>query len=411
MAFILSFGKVEGVQYQEKGFVNLRSRWTVRKGTLGVDCGRVRGSVCGHLGSPGRLVRLRAEAVGSQGTPHRHQSLSEVAPLAGVVISLAVLNRMLFRMQLVPMRDYSFFVAVLTTTAYILVYSIIFKARSDRGIITDEMRAYARKKWTTFMVIGGLEAVVFAVSFYAGGRIPGSLLAILGQGAVLPLAAIASYVIHGQRFSVRQLLGLGLVLGGVWICISPANVLGSAVSASLNRELLRAVTIYCSGLGFLALSLTLKERLFRSKDLDVFVVNTLDSVFQFLFMIPILPLILRFATTEVPRVYFSNGMRALLHSPAMPWLSILYSLVNIAFNVSILTLTKRSGAVTSVLVGICAIFPSSLVFALKLPFLTPVPLRMGFLQGVALLASGLYLYYIPRSNPQLGSGMSASPSK
>lgn len=138
---------------------------SVQDGHPRVQCSRKRGRTgLVRVASRSALAMMAHEksAVGLQadsGRPRR----GIVVGLACLCVALSVLNRVLFRIQLVPMRDFSFFVAVLTSACYVVVYQSVFAIRSKAGIITDEMRDFSRQSWRFFLMLGLMEALVFAL--------------------------------------------------------------------------------------------------------------------------------------------------------------------------------------------------------------------------------------------------------
>ncbi|MED6180616.1 hypothetical protein PIB30_011650, partial [Stylosanthes scabra] len=73
---------------------------------------------------------------------------------AAITVTLAVANRVLYKLALVPMKDYPFFLAQFTTFGYVVVYFSMLYIRYRAGIVSDEMLAIPKLR---FFAIGFLE--------------------------------------------------------------------------------------------------------------------------------------------------------------------------------------------------------------------------------------------------------------
>ncbi|ONK59862.1 uncharacterized protein A4U43_C08F11720 [Asparagus officinalis] len=85
---------------------------------------------------------------------------------SAITVALAVANRVLYKLALVPMRNYPFFLAQVTTFGY------------RAGIVTREMVAVPKSR---FLVIGLLEALGVVAGMSAGAMLPGPAIPILSQ--------------------------------------------------------------------------------------------------------------------------------------------------------------------------------------------------------------------------------------
>lgn len=85
---------------------------------------------------------------------------------SGLTVILAVMNRVLYKLALVPMRNYPFFLAQLTTFGYVAVYFTILYLRYRAGIVTREMLALPKSR---FVAIGALEALGVASGMASAG--------------------------------------------------------------------------------------------------------------------------------------------------------------------------------------------------------------------------------------------------
>ena len=61
-----------------------------------------------------------------------------------IFVISAIVNRILYRIQLVPMRDYTYFISQFSCCCYVLIYGAILARRVHKGIVTPPMLEYAR---------------------------------------------------------------------------------------------------------------------------------------------------------------------------------------------------------------------------------------------------------------------------
>jgi len=96
-----------------------------------------------------------------------------------IFIISAVVNRIIYKMQLVPMRDFTYFLLQFSCCCYVIVYGIILNNRIRSGVVTKPMLAYARDNVRVFAAIGTLEALTFLLALYSAARIPGGLIGVV----------------------------------------------------------------------------------------------------------------------------------------------------------------------------------------------------------------------------------------
>lgn len=110
-----------------------------------------------------------------QGIPKRNL---KVGSTAIATIALSVTNRVLYKMALVPLQDYPFFLAQFLTFGYVIVYSTILFIRYRAGIVTKEMLDLPK---LPFVALGALEALGLATGMAAAANLPGASIPILTQ--------------------------------------------------------------------------------------------------------------------------------------------------------------------------------------------------------------------------------------
>ncbi|KAH6788534.1 CRT transporter 2 [Perilla frutescens var. frutescens] len=95
-----------------------------------------------------------------------------------VTLLIAVANRVLQKLALVPMKDYPFFLAQLNSFAFVGVFFSVLHMRYHGGKTTDEMLGVPK---LPFVVIGLLEFLSSVCGMYAGAMLPGPAIPLLYQ--------------------------------------------------------------------------------------------------------------------------------------------------------------------------------------------------------------------------------------
>ncbi|XP_009414763.1 protein CLT2, chloroplastic [Musa acuminata AAA Group] len=348
-----------------------------------------------------RAIRGEMEPAGSLS--------GKIAVASTVTILLAVLNRVLYKLALVPMKEYPFFLAQVTTFGYVAVYFFILYLRYSAGIVTKEMLALPKSQ---FIAIGFLEALGVASGMSAGAMLPGPAIPILSQ-TFLVWQLILSVLILGRKYSFIQVFGCLLVTAGVVISVASGANNGEFLS---QVELLWPALMVASS-AFQAAASILKEFVFIDgakrlwgKPPDIFVVNSFGSGFQALFVFLLLPFLsnirgIPFA--ELP-AYLRSGAACFLNVGSLtkgcegaPLLPLLFIAMNMAFNISLLNLVKMSSALVSSLAITLAVPLSIYILSLPLPYIPEgASLNVHFVVGAAILVLGLIIYNLPRSANQ-----------
>lgn len=96
--------------------------------------------------SPATNSKVKPDMLDSAGVP--------VLVVGGLVFG--VLNRVLYKVALVPLRDYTYFLSQFNTLAYLAVYFAALGTRRRVGLVTDEMLAIPRAR---LWLVGALDAV------------------------------------------------------------------------------------------------------------------------------------------------------------------------------------------------------------------------------------------------------------
>ncbi|KAH9690271.1 protein CLT2 [Citrus sinensis] len=306
---------------------------------------------------------------------------------SAVTVTLAIANRVLYKLALVPMKQYPFFLAQITTFGYVVIYFSILYTRYLMGIVTDEMISLPKYRFLFIAMLPGPAIPILSQTF---------LVWQLGFSAVL----------LGKKFSVTQIAGCLLVATGVGVAVA---------SGSNSGQMLSRVDFLWPSMMIASSAFQAGASIIKGKSLDIFVVNSFGSGFQALFVLLFLPFLsnlkgIPFA--ELP-LYLKSGAGCLLNLGAntsgkflclvasgcngAPLLPLLYIATNMAFNISMLRLMKISSAVVSSLVVMLSVPIAIYVLSLPLPYLPEgASLSPFFLFGSVILLLGLTLYNLPQ---------------
>ncbi|XP_006651138.1 protein CLT2, chloroplastic-like isoform X1 [Oryza brachyantha] len=330
-----------------------------------------------------------------------------IAAAAAVTVALAVMNRVLYKLALVPMRNYPFFLAQVTTFGYVIVYFSILFIRYHAGIVSKEMLALPKSR---FMLIGLLEALGVASGMAAAAMLPGPSIPVLSQ-SFLVWQLILSVLILGRKYRANQIFGCLLVTIGVILAVTSGANSGPLLS---DVKLLWPAVLMASSACHAGASI-IKEFVFidgakrlEGQRPDIFVVNSFGSGFQALFVFLLLPFLSNLKgipLTELP-AYINRGAACFLNiggnlkdCHGAPLLPLLFIAVNMAFNISVLNLVKMSTALVASLTATLAVPLSIYVLSLPLPYIPGgTNLSTSFLAGASILVVGLLIYNLPQKS-------------
>lgn len=275
--------------------------------------------------------------------------------------------------------------------------------------MTRDMLALPKSR---FAAIGLLEALGVAAGMSAGAMLPGPAIPILSQ-SFLVWQLIFSVFLLRRTYSLRQITGCFLVTSGVIIAVASGANEGHILS---GVKLIWPVLMIASS-ALQAGASILKESVFvdgakrlKGKRPDIFVVNSFGSGFQALFVFLLLPLLTNLRGIKLAELsaYLNGGAECFLNvgeSPidcgGAPFLPLLFILVNMAFNISLLNLVKMSSALVASLTATSAVPISIYILSLPLPYIPQgAKLSASFIIGGVVLLSGLILYNLPQSSKE-----------
>ncbi|XP_006349792.1 protein CLT1, chloroplastic-like [Solanum tuberosum] len=356
-------------------------------------------------GENGKWRRRRRCAVGDQVVEINENRKSsnrraEVAVAATATVVLGVGNRVLYKLALVPLKNYPFFLAQLATFGYVLVYFSILYVRYHTGKVTDEMLSLPK---IPYVAVGLLEALAAASGMAAGAILSGATIPILSQ-SFLVWQLLLSFIFLGRRYSLNQLFGCFLVSVGVIVTVASGSSAGSLMDGGVFWSLLMIVSFLLQ-----AADTVLKEVIFldaakrlKGGNVDLFVVNSFGSAYQAVFICLLLPFLSKLwgvPFTQLPN-YLRDGAACFLNIGTLssgcagaPLLPLLFIIVNMGYNISLLHLLKISSAVLSCLASTVSVPISVFLFTLPLPYLgVASSLPPGFISGAIILVIGMLVY-------------------
>ncbi|XAR62066.1 hypothetical protein NMG60_11016661 [Bertholletia excelsa] len=322
-----------------------------------------------------------------------------------ITVALSVANRVLYKLALVPLKQYPFFLAQLTTFGYVAIYFSILSVRYRMGMVTDQMMAIPK---SPFLIIGILEALGVATGMASGAILPGPAIPILNQTFLVWQLSFSALLL-GRKYSWNKIAGCLLVIAGIVVAVGSGSGTGQMLA---GLGIVWPLLMIASS-AFQAGASIVKESVFvdaanclKGKLLDIFVVNSFGSGFQALFVLLLLPILSNLKGipfSQLP-LYLKSGAGCFLNMGGQtpgchgaPLLPLLYVVANVAFNISVLSLLKISSAVLASLVVMSSVPISVYVLSLPLPYL-PEGVSLGpfFLLGSMVLVIGLVLYNIPQ---------------
>jgi len=309
------------------------------------------------------------------------------------------------QISLVSMGNYAFFLGQLTTLSYVLVYGSFLYTRVKLGKITPAMLAYPRR---SLWACGALDAIGLLLGIIGASKLPGVILPLIGQTTLVWQVLLSRFYLR-KRLTFPQVLGVLTVIMGVVVAVWPrSDSLAQGAHQFANIDL-TALVLATISMAPPSITSVLKERLFARSEkdmgskLDLFVVNTTASIAQTLSVLFLLPALAWAAGIDLPGLpgylvaggacFLGNSSGGLADCSSAPMAPLAYIAINLCFNLAILSLLRRSGALVTSLC-IAAIVPITVfAFTQPLPVLGPAPpVGPNFNCGVVLLLTGVSLY-------------------
>lgn len=108
----------------------------------------------------------------------KHGRTTEIVIAAAVTAALGVGNRVMYKLALIPLKQYPFFLAQLSTFGYVAVYFSILYFRYRAGIVTKEMLSVPK---IPFLIVGILESLALTSGMAAAANLSGPSTTVLSQ--------------------------------------------------------------------------------------------------------------------------------------------------------------------------------------------------------------------------------------
>ncbi|KAF8084134.1 hypothetical protein N665_0733s0023 [Sinapis alba] len=349
----------------------------------------------------------------------QHVNTMEMVMWAAATAAFGVGNRVMYKLALVPLKQYPFFLAQLSTFGYVAVYYSILYFRYRAGTVTDAMLSVPKMP---FLIVGVLQALAAAAGMAATANLSGPSTTVLSQ-TFLVWQIFFSIIFLGRRYSVNQILGCTLVALGVVVSVAS----GSGAAHSLKEAGVFWILLMVLSYLFQGADTVLKEVIFidsqkrlKGASLDLFIVNSYGSAFQAICIALLLPFLSKLWGIPFNQLgsYLKDGAACFLNIGTMtkgcegaPLLPLLFVMVNIGYNIALLRLLKISSAVVSSLASTVSVPIAVFLFTLPLPYLgVASSLPKGFMGGTMILVLGMLLYSWTPKGPERSHTDSVIPS-
>jgi hypothetical protein len=326
-----------------------------------------------------------------------------------LVIAFGTVNRVIYRIQLgtpssPQMSNYTIFISWVLTTAYCFLYFGIFSVRRyGLFIIDDEQVGYVFSwRGLKLIVMGLMDATGFVFGIFAARQINGFLLTLLPQ-AIIPMTMIVSLIALRTRYHWGQVLGAATLVSGLLISLIPTFQSEGSGDTSVMTAVWAGV--YLLSLLPNAISFILREMVFTElPKMDIFVVNSFDSFWQLIFSVLMFPLVLipGFSTVSFDKIgdYIPDGASCLAgftptpqdDCSGEPWLMMIYVCVNLSWNISLLLLLKKGGAVFTFIGSAVSLPLSHFAFVINWPIIGAGTVSWEDGLGLCLVLVGLVVY-------------------
>jgi uncharacterized membrane protein (DUF485 family) len=221
--------------------------------------------------------------------------------------------------------------------------------------------------------------------------------------AIIPMTMLVSLVTLRSRYHWGQVLGALTLLSGLIISLIPTfEAQGSSDKGALTVVW---AAIYLASLLPNAISFILREMVFTEMPkMDIFVVNSFDSFWQLIFSLLMFPLVLipGFSSVSFDTIgdYILDGASCIIgftptpedDCTGEPWLMMIYVFVNLSWNISLLLLLKKGGAVFTFIGSAVSLPLSHFAFAIDWPIIGAGEVSWEDGLGLLLVLIGFIMY-------------------
>lgn len=341
-----------------------------------------------------------------EGRPSRIPLISHaraVGLLAALTILTGSANRVLYKAALDACGGAaaSLYLAALQGAAPAVVYGAILKWKEASGALPAGPSAASLlgARWRLASVGAG-EAASSALSFAAAARLPGALLPLLQQAMLLWQLAFERLVLKRAQ-PARRVLGVAVVITGVCLAAWPRGGWSGVGASAIPLD---AVIMFAVAMAFPAVAFLTKESIFAHAaaasggvPLDVFALASRTSAVQAACILGLLPLAALASGVPVSGLgaALATGASRVVgpSAPGNGLLPLSYIFMNIAFNVSLITLVRVGGALAAGIAAAVLVPVATAAFCVPWPGLPP-PARLGPLFGVGVCVSVVGLFIV-----------------
>jgi len=271
-----------------------------------------------------------------------------------------VINSIFLKKIMNSLNNYAFFLNQVTNYGYIPIFgtAVLYETFFTK-LITKEQRDFP---WWKFFIMGALDAINGYFVVIGGIGTSGTMQQLLNQ-AIIPVTMIGSFIFLKERYSLVQIGGSLLIVGGVTLSLLPS--LTNAGGDSGQNIPFFNMFFLCQAIPFAASNLY-KDIAFKSVDMDVWYLQFWDVFYQSVigtFLFPantLLPPPANIAWSDIPSA-MKNGAICLSGTNVITsncgtsdhpcdacdraWLILLiYMCINVVYNIFILLVIKHGSA-------------------------------------------------------------------
>lgn len=329
-------------------------------------------------------------------------------------ISSGVINSLMLRKVMTAFQNYPFFLNQLTNYGYIPIFgAVVVYEMFLTKLINREMRIFPSWK---FAIMGALDAVCGYFVIIGGIYTSGPMQQLLNQ-AIIPVTMVGAFFVLKERFSLIQIAGALLIVGGVVISLLPA-LTGNGNSGNVFFWNM----FYLINIIPFAASNVYKDIAFKSVDMDVWYLQFWDVFYQSVVGTLLFPINMALPPPQqvVPSQIGPNlldGGKCLigqnqitpgnsgcnLPHPYQPcdectnaWLLLLiYMAINVAYNVFILLVIKYGSATVLSIAQTVRLPLTNICFSFNFIMgKDAVPLKGEIVYGLIVILVGLGAYRV-----------------
>ncbi|CAL1171412.1 unnamed protein product [Cladocopium goreaui] len=299
-------------------------------------------------------IKLRRLRVQRQAVDRR---LPGSVNLPVLFVSAAVANRVSNRVLLAPLLHHTYFLALTTTVAQLVVYLTWLKRRCRKGLVQDLMWSFAKRNPALITAFGMCEGAFFPLVVLAGVAAFTSFPRTSGSVAVVALC-IAAYGLQAGAMVLKEVVFSRYQKNPAGSCAGHAN----------------------DGIGG-----------DRCLPFDPALFLTAGTGCRLLVQFLAWPVFQQLTQGLSLRSCFAAGFQAMQQPSVLP-LVVFYIAANVALSITALLLVQKTSAAATVLANVVALPLSALVFCLPLPLLEQQAFHWQFALSLVLIVLGNLLY-------------------